>query len=291
MNHLKQIGLGAHNFENVFKRFPPGYLGPIPEAPMPPFVGQFTGCLSFLLPYMEFDNVWSPMDSDMASSTGQISVFDIKHMGDPYYNREHAWEMAQTQISLFVCPDDLPYTKPNPWYCIAFYYQSPYANMVGILDTGSTAGSFDALGRTNYLGCGGVYGHDGYSFTDQYQGVFWNRSKIDFRDVTDGTSHRILFGESMGGIGNASIPAGISMAWAGAGVMWTGLGLSDTPSGGQFSSYHPGVVNFCLIDGSVRNISTKVNATTTIVQNGVTQTVSAFPYWGTIASGLKTEIQ
>ena len=52
VNHLKQIGLGAHNFENVFKRFPPGYLGPIPEAPMPPFVGQFTGCLSFLLPYM-----------------------------------------------------------------------------------------------------------------------------------------------------------------------------------------------------------------------------------------------
>jgi hypothetical protein len=203
--------------------------------------------------------------------------------------------MAQTQISLFVCPDDLPYTKPNPWYTVVFYYVSlsqslGQANMEGIYDTGSNAGAFDALGRTNYLGCAGLYGHDAYGITDQYQGVFWNRSKIDFRDVTDGTSHRILFGESMGGTADPST-SGVSMAWAGAGVMWTALGLSDEPNGGQFSSYHPGVVNFCLIDGSVRNISTKVNATTTIVQNGMTVTAPAFPYWGAIASGLKTEIQ
>jgi len=266
VNHHKQLGIGAHNFENIFRRFPPGYLGPMPQAAVPPYSGQFTGCLAFLLPYLELDNVWRQMDSDRASSTGGISVYDITRVGDGYWARNSAWAMAQTQIGLFVCPDDLPYTKPNPWQFMVFYYQAPFAYMDGIY---ADDGSGNVLGRTNYLGVAGVYGHDNYTFIDQYQGVFWNRSKIDFRDITDGTSHTLLFGESMGGIGSASAPP-VSMAWVGAGVMWTGMGLSDMPNGGQFSSYHPGVVNFCLVDGSARTISTKVALLT-------------FQYWGSIA--------
>jgi prepilin-type N-terminal cleavage/methylation domain-containing protein/prepilin-type processing-associated H-X9-DG protein len=266
-NHLKQLGLGAHNFENANKRFPPGYLGPIPQAIVPPFSGQFIGCLSYLLPYTELTTVWSQMDVGMASTSTGVSLFDVNHVGDPFWTRDDAWGMAQTQIGLFVCPDDLPYTKPDPWDCIVFYYQSPYAQFGGIPvdDFTVTGGSASAvLGRTDYLGVAGVYGHDGYTFLDQYQGVFWNRSKIDFRDITDGSSHTLLFGESMGGNNNKS------MAWIGAGVMWTGAGLSDEPLGDQFSSYHPGVVNFCLADGSVRAVSTKVALTT-------------FEYWGSIA--------
>ncbi len=35
-NRLKQIGLAAHNFHSAYNRFPPGYLGPKPQAPVPP---------------------------------------------------------------------------------------------------------------------------------------------------------------------------------------------------------------------------------------------------------------
>jgi prepilin-type N-terminal cleavage/methylation domain-containing protein len=54
-NNLKQIGLAAHNFQNQFNRFPPGYLGPKPQAPPASSYndGQYVGCLAQELPQME----------------------------------------------------------------------------------------------------------------------------------------------------------------------------------------------------------------------------------------------
>ena len=30
-NNLRQLGLACHNYESTYRRFPPGYLGPIPN--------------------------------------------------------------------------------------------------------------------------------------------------------------------------------------------------------------------------------------------------------------------
>ena len=60
------------------------------------------------------------------------------------------------------------------------------------------------LGRTNYLGVDGFFERN-YSPDPPYTyparasacaGVFANRSKIGFRDITDGTSNTLLFGEA-----------------------------------------------------------------------------------------------
>ncbi|MBU4270637.1 MAG: DUF1559 domain-containing protein, partial [Planctomycetes bacterium] len=118
-NHLKQIGLGAHNFQNQNSRFPPGYLGPIPQSTDPS--GQFVSCLAFILPFMELSNVWEPMDADMTAHAG-ISLFDLAREGDAYWTRANAWRMAQTKIGSFVCPSDTPYDKPDPAALIRFYY-------------------------------------------------------------------------------------------------------------------------------------------------------------------------
>ncbi len=273
-NNLKQIGLAAHNFENAIRRFPPGYLGPIPQSADISH-GQFVGCLSFLLPYVEADNVWDLMDptADRAAHDG-ISLFDINKCdpnasADGYWvsTRPSAWMMAQSRISTFICPSDLPYTKPNP---VVFTVFQNLGSMIQMNQL-TLGPSGDPLGRTNYLGVAGWLGYVGVPSNDYYRGVFWNRSKIDFRDITDGSSNTLLFGEIMGGNHTSGTLATTSFAWAGAGGFGTfgeegsstsldaRVPLSDTPTGNQFSSYHPGIVNFCLADGSVRPISTTIS--------------------------------
>jgi len=269
-NNLKQLGLAAHNFENQNGRFPPGYLGPLPQTlGKPPFDTQFVNCLSFILPFMELTMVSEPMDADMASYGG-ISVFDVDKKGTPYWGREGAWRMAQTRISTFVCPSDLPYTKTDPIAIIHFFYDTSKneGTMEGVV---FADGAGTPLARTNYLGVGGYIGYIAQPAYDFLRGVFYNRSKTAFRDIQDGSSHTLLFGEARGDEQN-------SYAWIGAGVMATAWGLSDEPGWYQFSSHHSGIVQFCIADGSVRQISTKIES-------------DMFKYYlGAIADGENAEV-
>ncbi|MEC8509572.1 MAG: DUF1559 domain-containing protein, partial [Planctomycetota bacterium] len=60
-NNLKQIGLAAHNFHSTHKHMPPGYLGEDPLSPSFPlwrFRAQNVGVLTFLLPFMEQQNMF-----------------------------------------------------------------------------------------------------------------------------------------------------------------------------------------------------------------------------------------
>ncbi len=253
-NHLKQIGLGAHNFQNQNNRFPPGYLGPIPQGS--DFRGQAMGSLAFILPFMELSNVWEPMDADISAHDG-ISLFDLAREGDAYWTRANAWRMAQTKIGTFVCPSDTPYDKPDPAAYIYFYYDQsgPSGKIVRAL---FPDGGGNPLGRTNYLGVAGFSGFIDQPNYDFFRGVFYNRSQTDFRDISDGSSNTLLFGEAMGGSLPPDDGSG-SYAWIGAGTMSTGYGLDKESRWPQFSSHHPGIVHFCLADGSVRQISTNVD--------------------------------
>jgi len=257
-NNLKQIGLGAHNFENQHGRFPPGYLGPIPQPPASDeFRGQAVGCLVFILPFMELSNVWEPMDVDISAHDG-ISLIDLAQEGAPYYARGNAWAMAQTKIGAFICPSDTPYDKPDPAAFTRFYYDSSQ-NAGTISRSRFTDGDGNPLGRTNYLGVSGFSGYIAQPNYDFLRGVFWNRSQIGFRDIVDGSSHTLLFGEAMGG-NLPPLDGEGSYAWIGCGVMGTGYGLSKESGWYQFSSHHPGIVQFCLADGSTRPISVDIEA-------------------------------
>lgn len=256
-NHLKQIGLGAHNFQNQNNCFPPGYLGPIPQAN--DTSGQFVGCLASILPFMELNAVWEPMDNDLSSHDG-ISLFDLSVIGDPYWKRDNAWMMAQTKIGTFLCPSDTPYDKPAVTAYIRFYYKSS-DQASKIVCTFFSEGAGAPLGRTNYLGVAGFAGYIDCPSYDALRGVFYNRSQTNFRDITDGSTNTLLFGEAMGG----SLPSGdrfVSYSWIGSGTMGTGLGVSTESEWHQFSSHHPNIIHFCMADGAVRPIALEIDPLT-----------------------------
>jgi prepilin-type N-terminal cleavage/methylation domain-containing protein len=263
-NNLKQIGIGAHNYQSTHNRLPPGYDGPANNMHYPGaghLSGHFTGVLYHLLPYVEQDNVFKGMPNMAnASFTGQ------------WWGVNPDWTLAHTQIKIFVCPSDgssqtdsaaLLHTYDptgvgtNPAYGAVLYYWPGYA----------------ALGKTNYLGVAGALGTGCHTASpsdgpganlQRYEGFFYNNSKTSIASCPDGTSNTMMFGESIGG--GAPYPANtgnlnVKHTWAGSGALGTKFGLRAPPQGGGpgpgwqfYSSTHTGIVNFCFGDGSVRGV-------------------------------------
>jgi prepilin-type processing-associated H-X9-DG protein len=123
----------------------------------------------------------------------------------------------------------------------------------------------DGLGRTNYVGVAGFSGVIGVPPNDALAGVFTNRSNITMGHITaaDGASNTLMFGETLG-----DTPFGARMTsdcWMGVGALPTAWGLPVTQSDTgwwHFNSRHPGVVQFCFCDGSVRSVHSGITQDT-----------------------------
>lgn len=271
-NHLKQLGLAAQHFQGGYRRFPPGYLGPLPQAPCPPWDGQFVSVLACILPYAELNTIYQRMDAG-AADHGYVSLFDVDRLGDQYWKRQDAWTMAQTKISTLLCPSDDPDGRPNTFVVLHLFYDPDRPTPSGHGEVVQAGAKFtdpvvnNSLGRTNYLGVAGAAGRTGAPNWDRWYGVFYNRSKVDFSEIQDGASNTMLFGENTGGEGTQ--PGGpYSFAWIGCGALGTAWGL-DGDGWYQYSSHHPGIVQFCFADGSVRQISLQTDLNTLMALSGV----------------------
>lgn len=259
-NNLKQIALAAHNHHDVYKEFPPGYLGSSPSFVFSTGMTatietnrKWIGHLSFLLPYLELNNIYERMDTSLFKcELGTIYVF---HAG--------SHNMAQNRINIFHCPSDDVESRPNrlllhTWFDGTIFHLNQ-------VDGGS---SFANYGRTNYVGSAGRYGVLDHPVDDSTRGVFVNcwdfpgDKPTKIRDITDGTSSTFLFGEIVGANG-PSQPFESSLAWASAGGMVTNWGIAgDSPNNNnwfRFSSRHPGVVHFAMADGAVKKVSRNIN--------------------------------
>jgi prepilin-type N-terminal cleavage/methylation domain-containing protein len=233
-NNLKQLGLGAINYESAKKVLPPGYLGSTNS--ITPFSNngpnQGVGVLLFLLPYVEQPALYDQFAQGYNLGVNSLANYYCQacpNSGggvstDPGDVRR--WQAARTPVDAYICPS-VPDGKPQ-----RTYLDKVYIVAAGAFQFASSGREPDSdLGVTHYMGVTGVFGSAGpnefasaahfnriasvygtldpnqahpiigRSIPDELIGVFGRRSETELRRVTDGTSHTLMFGEAAGSIG------------------------------------------------------------------------------------------
>jgi prepilin-type N-terminal cleavage/methylation domain-containing protein/prepilin-type processing-associated H-X9-DG protein len=255
-NNLHQIGLALHNYHDSYGLFPPGYrgadgagaanitdndgVGTGPGAGGIVDLGPGWGWAAFLLDRLEQDTLKKNIDFTSAIG-GQAA--------------------SATVVKAYVCPSD------------------PMPSTFTVNDSGGN--SLGVVAHASYIG---VYGcSEIFNAPDNGEGVFYRNSMVRMLDITDGTSCTIAVGERASNLALATwtgavtngvvknlsgIPGSTDGEWA----LFV-LGHTGTVPEGQapnnnlgyvddFSSRHPGGVNFLLADGSVRFISNNISMPT-----------------------------
>ncbi len=271
-NNLKQIALGALNYESSNRTLPPGFLG----SEQLPYNGgatadsrgnhQWVGVLAYLLPYVEQQAVY-----DRLTETLELSVEGRDQHWLTDTNSELA---ARATVPAFLCPV-VPATMPEAHIFTRFWSSISSSGYVSLSGSNPQKPSDRTYGLTHYQGVKGVYGRLGSRIDQQFLGPFDVRSKIRVAQITDGASNTLFFGEAPGLIGE-SIPDGeeshsgfvSGMAWIGTATLPTHFGLDiswlNDPASrtkyethwAMFGGLHSGeLVYFAFADGSVHAVS------------------------------------
>ena len=158
-NNLKQIGLAFHSYHGTNDSFPSGFTSKGMFADDPKSYGPGWGWASYLLPYLEQDNLFRQIDFS-------------KDIADPANAKART-----TKLSVFRCPAD-----------------SPLGDTFTVKDGSGNARCDVAFG--NYVGMAGVFEVTGYPDTSNgAPGVLLRNSRVRFADITDGTSNTLFAGE------------------------------------------------------------------------------------------------
>jgi hypothetical protein len=153
-----------------------------------------------------------------------------------------------------LCPSDDPYASiKGTVYAEHFFNIANRWNFYAPSWDDSQVPAAANLGRTSYLGVGGAFGRGTNGTLNKYEGLFTNRSQNSLARIPDGASKTLLFGEILGG--QSGGVKQYSACWMGVGAMPTMGGMKEVnPTWFQYSSNHPGIVQFCFADGSVRGL-------------------------------------
>ena len=235
-NNLKQLGVALHNYHDTFGALPPGWIG-VTNGASDIYGMNGWGWGARILPQLDQSPLFSQIDfnSKMDSTTSpQNSSARIK------------------SIPAFLCPSDA--ASGNTWTI-------QNASGTNLVD----------LATANYVGVFGVSDIDDCVGAPNSpcvgEGTFFQNSRIQFRDFTDGLSNTISVGEH-----KSRRDSGVNWNSTWTGVVAKGndalvriLGTTDhTPNSpanhiDDFSSYHVGGAHFTMGDGSVRFISTNID--------------------------------
>jgi prepilin-type N-terminal cleavage/methylation domain-containing protein/prepilin-type processing-associated H-X9-DG protein len=255
INQLRQLGVAANNYESAHKRYPPGMWGPQlfrAVNSVIPNNGSWVGDIAMLLPYLERQELGKRV----------LQNLDRRETADYWWNNTILWNSAFEIVPGLVCPSDKIAEEANLDTYVGLYTFRSGATIT-VTAIKIPAGSMtEHMGRTNYLGVGGVFGEINHTTIDPYRGVFINRREIVNSDIRDGTTHTLMFGEACGRQNGTRV---CNFSWYCGYLPTYGLWNKSYPSSpidGQewqeFSSAHPGIVNFAFCDGSVHSLTTNI---------------------------------
>ncbi len=266
-NNLKQIGLAVHNFHDAYKQLPPDRIAP-----------DWATWAVLILPYVEQDVVYK--------------LWDVNRR---YHEQSNvpASDPCARNIKVFFCP-----TRRSP---PATFSQNdvPSAGVPlgarpgGLGDYATCAGSTSNNGAI-MPAVGTARAPDGRVLNSPFAGapvgtvlISW-RSQTSLQSILDGTSNTVLIGEKhirpamlhgneedksiFSGTNNNGIrrAMGVIQRPMGAIEFFPLVPDRNAPNPGspfgsitsRFGSYHPGVCQFVLCDGSVRALRTSLEVGT-----------------------------
>ena len=253
-NNLKQIGLACHNYHSANGILPPGVLGNFTTQ-----TGPLVGALTFVLPYMEMDAVYSQIQqSGINLSTKAIG-------GNGWWNYPLAiTPPGRGSHNTNARPTRWKYKRQRERVGDVLYGHRCH-RLQRRRERRSASGA--GVGFTNYIGVAGVYGDlQGFSIDglniSQYKGMMLNVTStqndlVTLESVTsgDGTANTYMFGETLG-LDFGVSPRDFGYMWIGSGVHPTIMGIPTSLTNTHWfdwSSNHSGnIVNFVMGDGSVR---------------------------------------
>jgi prepilin-type N-terminal cleavage/methylation domain-containing protein len=241
-NNLKQIGLAIHHFHNDFKKLPPNRLSDLHAT-----------WAVLILPYLEQNNLYNQWNIPL-----------------PYYVQSDVARL--TPVPVYFCPSRRTAQS------------APLASLDGDRDddTNPTLGPHVPGALGDYGACTGTDNCDGCDCPGAANGAFraaysqfgQSLGSVTFTHVTDGLSNTIFLGEKhvpLNSFGYGTLDCSLYNGdyWLccsrSAGPNYAlAQSPSDVPSNLfsnpfypniGFGSYHPGICQFVMGDGSVRPIA------------------------------------
>ncbi len=250
-NNLKQIGLAVHLFHDQYKTLPPSRS-----------YDHYTSWAFLILPNLEQDNLFVGWDPE------------LKY----YYQPDVA---RLTPIENYTCPtrrsgQHISKTGDDIY---SPYETSPH--IPGVLGDYAASAGYGPAGVWNWTNSNGAF-IIGSGVTDPPTIPAWDfappgakliqwKSRTAFKSLIDGTSNTILVGEKHvrpdrfgispedGALYNGDHPGNFSRCGG------PGYPIARFPKDtylNNFGSYHPGISNFVLADGSTRSVSVQVSTDT-----------------------------
>jgi prepilin-type N-terminal cleavage/methylation domain-containing protein/prepilin-type processing-associated H-X9-DG protein len=241
-NNLKQIGLALHNFHDTYQRFPSGLMVPVgtgpsgsifpsscPRCAQPPMPGKFGSWLTWILPYVEQDNLFN----QAWTASTQFTVREYSFCSGPN-------SIGANPVKTYVCPSDYVPTLTIQYSVYYFGVNSYFGN------AGTTAWPVSAA---------------------SLNGVLYYNSSVRIGDITDGTTNTFLAGERYSkdpAVADANLSSWRGWAWSNYNSGGDSLGDTSWPMNSpasvigvdarkcNFGSGHTNGANFVLCDGSVR---------------------------------------
>ena len=232
-NNLKQLGVALHNYVDLHKVLPPGY------------VSSFTATGDDLGPGWS----WAAMLMPQLDQTPAYQLIDFSSGIEKATNAT----IRLKTFSVFLCPSD---DAISQWPAKSY---DP--------STGVPLNVICEVGSSNYVGMYGISepGVDG-------EGVFFRNSNVSFADITDGLSQTIAIGERSHRLGEATWTGSVTGALLagdpsdgvgqivpehGSGMVLGHAGEGHSPGdprsdANQFYSRHSGGgVHFLFADGHI----------------------------------------